>query len=115
MVFTDEVSGKREEVWFSGSIDPVVLSKEFADVQESHDQKVKGFKAGFFDGKPSVAIGGVPTLYLNSDLRQLVIGWPMAWIRMDADQIVALVVCWSLVGKDIPTHEVTHDEELGTG
>ena len=112
VVLPDEVSGKCIELGLSGSTRPVVLSKELADVQEGHDQEVKSFEAGFFDGKPSVTIGGIPALHLNSHLGKLVLGWSMPGIGVDTDQVVALVVRRSLVGKDVPPHEVAHDEEF---
>jgi len=112
VVLPDEVSGKCIELWLSGSARPIVLSKELANVQERHDQEVKCFKAGFFDGKAPVAIGGVPALHLNSHLRQFVLSWPMSWVGVNADQVVAFIVWWGLVGKDVPPHEVAHDEKL---
>ena len=36
----------------------------------------------------------------------------MSWVGVNADQVVAFIVWWSLVGKDVPPHEVTHDEKL---
>ena len=38
--------------------------------------------------------------------------WPMSWVGVNADQAVAIIVWWGLVGKDVPPHEVAHDEKL---
>ena len=37
------------------------------------------------------------------------------WIGVDADKVVPLVVGWSLLSQDVPSHQVAHDEELRTG
>ena len=38
-----------------------------------------------------------------------------AWIRVDAEEVVSFVILRGFVSEDIPTNDMSHDEELGTG
>lgn len=83
------------------------LGKEVAYVETRHDEEVESVNRPLLDGEAHVVVGGKPALDLHSDLSS-----DLPRIGVNADEVIALVVRWSLVDKDVPAHEVTHNKGL---
>ena len=67
------------------------------------------------DREPTVAVRGVAALDLHPDLCHLVRLRLVAWVGVDADDVVAFVVRRGLVRQDVPAHQMAHHQKLGTG
>jgi hypothetical protein len=76
---------------------------------------LQGLEARILDRKSSIAITLVSTLHLDANLRFLALAGLVSWVRVNTDEVVALIVWWSLVREDVSPHEMTHDEKLGAG
>jgi len=85
------------------------LPEEVADVQEGNDQEVERRDGSLLDRKTPIRVCREAALHLNSDLPT-----HDARVRMDTDQVVPLVVRRRLVGEDVSSKQVAHDEMLGT-
>ena len=114
MVLSDEILRESVELWFPLTAGTVVFPEKRADVKEYDDQKIESVERLLFDWETPVAVGGVAALDLHPHLCHFAPLWLMAWLRVDADQVVAFVVRRGLVGEDIPSHQVAHHEKLGT-
>lgn len=108
VVFSNEFIGQRIDLNFSHSGGTVVLPAEFPDVHKDHREEIKSTNRNLFQGKPSVAIRRVATLDLNSNLSDFAIARDMPRIRMNANEIVAFIVRWRFVSKNVSPHQVPH-------
>jgi hypothetical protein len=104
----DKCDRQRVKLRLTVTIKNRFLAAEPADIQERHDQKVKGIKTPSLDRKTAIAIGGITTLDLNAYL-----SGRSARLGAYTNQVLALVVRWRLVRKDAPAHQVPDDEVLG--
>src|SRR5262245_37732161 len=98
---------------FSGC--SIVATRKLANIEEDHDQKVERVQTCLPNGEASVTIGGIATLNLYTDPKDFILPWLVSRIRVNADEIITLVIRRGLVRQDVPTHQVAHDQVLGTG
>lgn len=114
VMLADELSRKRIELWGGNSRCAIMLAEELANIEKRNDQKIECREAAFFDGESPIAVSGVTALHLYAYLRQLSRGGTVAWIRVDADEVIAFVIWRSLVREDVASHQMPHHEDLGS-
>ena len=76
------------------------LPLEIPNVEEDNDQVIECAKGFLFYRKRSIAVGLISALHLNS---YSVRGMPR--VRVNADQVIALVIRLSFIRQDITAHE----------
>lgn len=103
MVRKDEVFDVRAKSAVIGVFD--IRSEEEPNVEEDDHQIVEALKGIPADGNTSITIRLVATFDLNPErlCRE-------GRIRVDAEQIIPLIVGWGLVGQDIPPEQVSGDK-----
>ena len=100
VVLLDEVPRQRVELRLLLAGSAVVFSEELTNVQEGHDQEVEGIETGFLHRKATVAVGGISAFHLNPNLSHFVAFGLVPGIRVNADQVVSLVVRRCLEAPD---------------
>jgi hypothetical protein len=88
-----------------------MIAIELAYVEKDHDEKIKSPERGFFDWETLVAISGIATFDLDSDLCKLPIAGIVTRVRMNAYQLGRILFrpayicsscCFSLSPKTSP-------------
>ena len=90
-----------------------VAPEEAPNVQEGDNEEIESVGALLPRREAPIAVVCVAALYLHSDLRLLPRLREMAWARVNAEDVVALVPRRSLVREHVAAHQVAHHEALG--
>jgi hypothetical protein len=86
---------------------PLGVAIKVSNVRERHDEAIERFERPLFDRKCPVAIGLVAALDLHAYLFR-----DLLRVRLDADDVIALVVRRCLTGKNVPAHQASDDQML---
>ena len=97
-MLSDVGGGKGVRLGITGALTRMTLRlpKEVAHVQEDDYEVIEGVEGSQLDREPAITVRRQPAFHLNSNL-------PTASSRagVNADQVVAFVVGWSLAGQDV--------------
>ena len=105
----DELDRERVELRLSKTFTNWFFLVVITVIQENNNDVIESRERFFFNGKSTVTISLVPAFNLHSNLLCTLSG-----VWMYTDKIIAFIVRWSLVRKDIATHKMTNDKVLGT-
>src|SRR5712692_158746 len=105
----DESLRKGVKLWCGARAGFAPFTKEVSNVLENADQVIEFPERTFLHEEGTIAIGLVATFDLYANLLPCPLG-----VRMDTDDVVALLVRRRFVGKDVAAHQVAHYQILGS-